>query len=231
MYSTAFFHRHRWLRQIIGRPRLLSCLLLGFACLFMMPATWRLTTRVLASWNIGIIVYLALAVYMMSRSNEISIRRRAALIDESRFIILTFSVMAAMASLVAIVLQLAAVKDIHGTLRLLHLGLAAITILSAWAFIHVVFAQHYAHEYFVERASEKLLPPNDRGGLSFPGSGTPDYLDFLYFAFVIGVAAQTADVSICTKPMRRVALLHCVLSFLFNTTVLALTINIAASLI
>ena len=231
MHTNALLHRHRLLRQIFGRPRLLLCFVIGIACLFVMPTEWRLTTRLLISWNIGIVLYLVLAIWMMSKSKEMTIRRRAAQIDESRFVILVFSVFAAIASLVAIVMQLAAVKDMHGTLRLLHLGLSATTILSAWTFIHTVFAQHYAHEYFVERESEKTLPPEERGGLCFPGSGTPDYWDFLYFSFVIGVAAQTADVEICTKPMRRVALMHCVLSFLFNTTVLALTINIAAGLI
>ena len=229
--STSFSRRPRWLRQMLGRPRLLICVLLGLASLLVMPDQWRLTTRTLISWNAVIVLYLSLALWMMAHSTEISIRRRAVLIDESRFVVLIFSIIAAVASLVAIIMQLAAVKDMHGLLKALHLGLAGLTILSAWTFIHVIFAQHYAHEFFVERASEMNLPPEQRGGLEFPGGGSPNYMDFLYFSFVIGVAAQTADVAICSRPMRRVALLHCVLSFLFNTTVLALTINIAAGLI
>jgi uncharacterized membrane protein len=223
--------RSKWLRQIIGRPRLLSCTLVGLASLVLMPNTWHVTTRVLIAWNFGTILYLLLSARMMARASEVSIRRRAAMIDESRFVILVFSIGAAVISLVAIVMHLAAVKDMHGALRMLHLGLAGGTILTAWTFIHMIFAQHYAHEYFVERESEKTLPPEERGGLCFPGSGNPDYWDFLYFSYVIGVAAQTADVQVCTKPMRRVTLIHCVVSFFFNTTVLALTINIAASLI
>ena len=100
------------------------------------------------------------------------------------------------------------------------------TILGSFAFIHVTFALHYAHEYVLGR--RRKTP--EGCGLIFPGTDKPDYLDFLYFSFVIGVAGQTADVSISSQPMRRVALIHCVLSFLFNTTVLALTINIAAGL-
>jgi uncharacterized membrane protein len=229
--STSFSHRPRWLRQLLGRPRLMLCALLGLASLVVMPDQWRLTTRLLIAWNAGIVLYLGLAMWMMAHASEVSIRRRAALIDESRFVVLIFSVIAAVASIVAIIMQLAAVKDMHGLLKALHLGLAGLTILSAWTFIHAIFAQHYAHEYFVERASEMHLPPEQRGGLEFPGAGSPNYTDFLYFAFVIGVAAQTADVAICSRPMRRVALVHCVLSFLFNTTILALTINIAAGLI
>jgi uncharacterized membrane protein len=226
-----FFQRHRFLRSIVARPRLLICTAVGFAMLIMLPGEWRLSTRALMAWNAGILVYLATAVEMMIHSSAHTIRRRAALVDESRFVVLILACVAAATSIVAIVAQLAAVKEMHGLLKDLHVGLAAVTIVSAWTFIHVVFAQHYAHEYFVERRAERTLPEDQRGGLRFAGAGQPDYLDFLYLSFVIGVAAQTADVEICSKTMRRVALAHCVLSFFFNTTVLALTINIAAGLI
>jgi uncharacterized membrane protein len=231
MLETVFFQRHRFIRQFIARPRLTVCAVIGLALLAFLPGDWQRSTRALIAWNAGIFLYLVAAAEMMIRSNEQTIRRRAVVVDESRFVVLALACVAASASVVAIVAQLAAVKDTHGVLKMLHIGLAALTIVSAWTFIHVVFAQHYAHEYFVERKSEKQLPNDERGGLKFGGSGQPDYFDFLYFSFVIGVAAQTADVEICSKPMRRVALVHCVLSFFFNTTVLALTINIAAGLI
>ncbi len=230
MRSTVF-HRHPVLRQFVGRPRLVVCLVIGFGLLAAMPEKWQLSTRLLIAWNAGVWTYLVAAAVMMFRSNENTLRRRAIMTDESRFIVLALACVAAVASLAAIVAQLGMVKDMHGLLRTLHVGLAAATIVSAWTFIHVIYAQHYAHEYFIERASERELPEELRGGLRFPGTGKPDFSDFLYFSFVIGVAAQTADVEICSRPMRRVALLHCVLSFFFNTTVLALTINIAAGLI
>ena len=231
MLESVFFQRHRFIRQFVARPRLTICAIIGLALLACLPDEWQMSTRALIAWNAGILLYLVAAAEMMIRSNEQTIRRRAVVVDESRFVVLTLACVAAVACVIAIVAQLAAVKDVHGLLKTLHIGLAALTIVSAWTFIHVVFAQHYAHEYFVERKSEKALPEEERGGLRFGGAGQPDYLDFLYFSFVIGVAAQTADVSICSKPMRRVALVHCVLSFFFNTTVLALTINIAAGLI
>ena len=231
MLETALFQRHKVLRHFVARPRLVLCGLLGLGALAVMPGDWQLSTRLLIAWNAGIWTYLAAAGIMMFRSTEHNIRRRAVVTDESRFIVLTLTCVAAIASIAAIVAQLAATKDTHGLLRALHVGLAAATIVSAWAFIHVVFAQHYAHEYFIERASEQALPEEFRGGLQFPGGCNPDYSDFLYFAFVIGVAGQTADVAVCSRPMRRVTLAHCVLSFFFNTTVLALTINIAAGLI
>jgi len=164
------------------------------------------------------------------KANSTTIRRQSIMADESRFMVLTFAIIAASVSLMAILFHLQ-VKNVDGLLRALHLGLAASTIISAWSFIHVTFAQHYAHEYFVERKSELDTPPELRGGLVFPGTDNPEFGDFIYFAMVIGVASATADVNITSKPMRRVATVHCVLAFFFNTTVLALTINIGASLI
>jgi hypothetical protein len=126
---------------------------------------------------------------------------------------------------------LAIVKDLSGTIKGLHIGLAAATIVSAWFFIHLTYAFHYAHEYFDEYFAEPGRPAAERGGLAFPGIEHSDYYDFLYFSYVIGVACQTADVNISSPAMRRVALVHCVLAFFFNSAVLALTINIAAGLI
>ena len=231
MPETALFQRHKLLRHVVARPRLALCGLLGLATLAVLPVDWQFSTRTLIAWNTGIWTYLAAAAVMMYRSTEQNIRRRAVVTDESRFVVLALTCVAAVASIAAIIAQLAATKDVHGLSRALHIGLAAATIVSAWTFMHVVFAQHYAHEYFIERASEKAMPEEFRGGLQFPGGCAPDYSDFLYFAFVIGVAGQTADVAICSRPMRRVTLVHCVLSFFFNTTVLALTINIAAGMI
>ena len=95
---------------------------------------------------------------------------------------------------------------------------------SNWAFTQIMFALHYAHDYYVAHVNGKPT------GIDFPADQAPDYGDFLYLAFIIGTSAQTADVSFNSKQMRRIALVHCVLAFIFNTFVLALTINIAASL-
>jgi uncharacterized membrane protein len=112
-----------------------------------------------------------------------------------------------------------------GTTRSTHIAMVAFTIIGSWAFTHVMFALHYAHDYY---ASLRAGPD---GCLIFPGTPEPDYGDFVYFAFVIGTSGQTADVSFASRRMRRVGTVHCILSFFFNTTVLALTINIAASLL
>ena len=104
-------------------------------------------------------------------------------------------------------------------------------MLSAWVFIHLTFALHYAHEYFDETKAVEGEKPALRGGINFPDTDEPDYWDFVYFSFIIGVAAQTADVTIGSKVIRRTSLVHSILAFFFNSAVLALTINIAAGLI
>jgi uncharacterized membrane protein len=223
--------RNPYLVHVFGRPRLLICLLIGILTYVISPAPWHSSTRILIGWNLATWLYILLAAQMMTTATEESIRRQANRIDESRFVVLTLSIIAAVACLAAIFVQLAAVKSAQGSVRFLHLGLAAVTIVSAWTFIHLIFAQHYAHEFFVEREEERRLPEDMRGGLLFPGSIQPSYADFLYFSFVIGCASQTADVETTSTTMRVVSLIHGVIAFFFNTTVLALTINIGSGLV
>ncbi len=195
-----------------------------------MPAEWRMPTRLLLAWNLATWTHLIAAFIIMARADTRSIKERALLTDEDRFVALTFASVAAFAAMAAIFAQLPLVKETHGLPRARHLGLAIATILSAWAFTHVTYAQHYAHEYFIERESENDVSDENRGGLRFPGTPNPDYFDFLYFSMIIGVASQTADVEIRASPMRRVSLVHSLLSFFFNTAILALTINIGSGL-
>jgi uncharacterized membrane protein len=182
-------------------------------------------TRVIIGWNVGTWLYLILAAHMMFWSSHEKMRSRAIAHDEGKFFVLAMVIFAAIASLGAIVAELSVVKDMHGMLRYLHIALAVLTILSSWAFTQVMFALHYAHDFYV--ATEL----GENGGLEFPGVTSPDYSDFLYFACVIGTSGQTADVSFTRRSMRRTGLAHCVLAFFFNTTLVALTINIASGLI
>ena len=219
------------IRIIRSRPRLFGCLALAIFFGLIQPGDWRPSTRFLIAWNIGIWTYLGLAVAMTLSATQDSISRRAATQDEGRFFLLILGCLAAVVSIVAILIELAAVKDVTGTPKALHISLAGSTIVSAWLFIHMIFALHYAHEYFLPRLNPANLEDRYKGGLEFPSTPHPDYADFLYFSYVIGVASQTADVAISTKAMRHVSLAHSIISFFFNTTVLALTINIAAGLI
>jgi len=175
-------------------------------------------------WNVGAILYLILAVRMMFWSSHECMRKRALEQNEGRMLILILVILAALMSIGAIVAELSVVKEIHGMLRFEHIALAALTIVSSWVFTQFMFALHYAHDYYaaVERGNS--------GGLEFPGGHAPDYGDFLYFACVIGTSGQTADVSFTCRFMRRIGTVHCILAFFFNTTLVALTINIASGL-
>ena len=162
---------------------------------------------------------------MMSKSGVDTIRSRATEQDGGALVILVFTILTVMASVVAIVEELATAKAQHATTHV-HIILTAITIFLSWMFMQAMFALHYTHEYYNNRAKTK------NEGLEFPDENLqPDYWDFIYFSFIIGTAAQTADINITSKSFRRLVTLHCVIVFFFNMTILALTINIGASLL
>ena len=190
------------------------------------PAGWthHLETRLLLAWNAGALLYLILAAVLIARADVARIRRRALQQYEGRFVVLTLVVLASVAVLVAIGSQLGIAKSMTGVEKSIHVGLAALTVLSSWLFTQSLFAMHYAHEFYVTRQQQH------RDILQFPGTPDPDYGDFMYFACVIGTSGQTADVTFTDSKLRRIGTLHCVLAFLFNTTMLALTINVAAGL-
>jgi uncharacterized membrane protein len=215
----------RVLRSIRVRPRLAVAAVIGLSILFLLPRTIAGPTRALAAWDVGAGLYLALAWTMMARSSVEKMRWRAKRQDDGALAVLTLTVIASVASLAAIVLELIGIKDQTSAVQTLHIALAMGTILCSWCLVHTAFALHYAHEFY---ADEKAPA---RSCLEFPGTQQPDYLDFLYFSFVIGTTSQTADVNIASSQMRRFALVHGVIAFFFNTTLLALTINIAAGLI
>lgn len=217
----------RLLRMLLARPRLIGSAVAGVLVAAFLP-DWlvlRGVTRAIIGWNAGACLYLALVGQMMFSSSHERMRWRAQQEDEGRFLVLALVIVAALVSLAAVVAQLGVARDDHGALRYAHVALAALTILTSWAFTQVMFALHYAHEYYVGDGGGR------GGGLDFPGGHAPDYGDFLYFACVIGTSGQTADVSFTSRALRRIGLLHCVLAFFFNTTVLALTINIASGLL
>jgi uncharacterized membrane protein len=176
------------------------------------------------AWDFSAVIYMALAFRVMRTCTGEVVRRRAARQDDSRFVILVTILLAIAASFCAIVGLLADAKEApHRTLNLM---VAAVTIVSSWTVTQLVFTLHYAHEYY--RPSE---PNGVVGGLRFPVEVSPDYWVFFYFATSFGAASQTSDIAISTKPLRRLATLHAIISFFFNTAVLALSINLAASLI
>jgi uncharacterized membrane protein len=212
--------------QIRARPRLLIATILGLSTLVFLPASLSATTRALLAWDVGAGLYLALAWAMMLRANVERMRRRAKLQDDGAVVVLALTVLAAVASLAAIVLELMGAKGHSPHEQHLHLALSVITILFSWFLVHTAFALHYAHEFYDDKPGSTT-----QGCLAFPGNSQPKYLDFMYFAFVLGTTSQTSDVTIRSSAMRRLALIHGVIAFFFNTTLLALVVNIAAGLI
>ena len=216
----------KWLRLLLARPRLCFSICAGVLVAVFLPQDVfpQAVTRAIMGWNAGALLYLALAMKMMFGSNHDRMRKRALVQDEGSAVVLVLVVVTALACIGAIVAELAVAKDFVGPQRYAHIGLATLTIATSWAFTHTMFALHYAHDYYA------TTQQGAHGGLDFPGEESPDYGDFVYFAFVIGTSGQTADVAFRTRKMRRTGTVHCVLAFFFNTTLLALTINIASGL-
>ena len=215
------------LRLVLSRPRLFSSILVGVVVTLLLPKSFAShdITRVIIGWNVGTWLYLAFAARMIFWTSHEKMRSRAKAQDDGKYFVLIMVIIASIVSLGAIFAELSVVRNMHGFLRYAHITLAILTILSSWAFIQVMFALHYAHDYYIAKVHD------NSGGLEFPNADSPDYSDFLYFACVIGTSGQTADISFSSKSMRKTGLLHCVLAFFFNTTLVALTINIASGLI
>lgn len=205
------------LRVVLSRPRTFIALAIGLASLLFLPAWWRPASRLLVAWDIFVAIYMVLAFITIFSCGIDDIRRQAARQDDGRFFILVMTGLGAFASIAAIVMELA-IKPQQAP----QLFLAVVTIVLSWAAIHTTFALHYAHDYY--RGTKE-------GGLAFPGDDQPDYWDFVYFSFVIGMTAQVSDVGVTDKIIRRTATAHGVISFIFNTALVALMVNIAASAI
>jgi uncharacterized membrane protein len=208
------------IRVVYARPRTFISVLIGIIAFFLLPGSLRLVTRLLIAWDIFISVYLLLVYIMMSRCGLAHIRRNAILQDDGRFLILLVTALGAFASIAAIVFELGASHR-----SVVDLTLATLTIALSWATVHTTFALHYAHDYY--RGAKP-------GGLQFPSGDQQDhadYWDFVYFSFVIGMTAQVSDVGITDKTIRRTATVHGIISFVFNTALVALMVNIAASAI
>ena len=210
------------------RPRLLVAIAVGLAAGALLPASLRGVTRVLLAWNVTVWLYLALGATMMRHPDHGQLRRQAALHAEGAGAVLMIVVAAAIASMAAIVAELGGLKASAAGLAWPNLLLALATLVGSWLLLPIEFALTYASRYFAASSAP--------GGLDFPGAddsagggSAPNYADFLYFSLTIAATAQTSDVAVTTRAMRKLVLVHSVVSFAFNTMVLALAINIAAS--
>ncbi len=230
--SSSVLSRQRYLGPFRSRPRLLSAIGVGvlFAgVLAVLPMGLEPTTRAPIAWDAGCLTFIALVLASFRNGDPVSIRAVAARMDEGQGLILGLVLLLAIASLAAVAVELAAAKDAHGLAKAVRVGLSFGTVACSWLVVQLIFALHYAHEYYAPDDDDDPST-QEQGGLGFPGGTLPDYWDFLHFAVVIGVASQTADITFTAQRLRRIGTVHSIVSFAFNAAILGLTINIVAGL-
>ena len=207
--------------QTTGPQRLVCGLLAGLLTAGLpIPLIWEL--RGLLGWCVGIFVYLGLAWWLCLRFDADSTRDRAQAQDEPNVVLLLLLVLATLVCVAAIVEMMQQSINLSGAVRTLHLAVSIIALACSWFFIQTIFAFHYAHRYYQEDNLKEPAGP----GLLFPGGLDPDYFDFLYYAHVVGMTSQVSDVQVTSRSMRRLTLVHSVLSFAFNVLILALSVNV-----
>ncbi len=214
--------------QIDAHRRFFVALLVAGIVFIGLQSRVRLSFQAVLSWNGFALTSIVLAWLRIVFSDARTAVRTAKLQDTGRTILFLIVIVGAVASLVAVIMLLSTAKGLNRRALSGHVVIACLTVLLSWVFIHTIFALHYAHAYYRECDDD---PDSGNGtGLDFPEEDYPDYLDFAYFSFVIGMTFQVSDVEITSSRLRRMALIHGLLSFGFNTVILALAINIASGL-
>ena len=203
-------------------PRLSAAALLGLAVGILVPADSTIS-KVLIGWNAGVWTYLVLMSWLTVRSKAHDVKRIAEIEDENAGLVLLVVCIAAIASLATIAFELAGSANLDTPHKLLRYGFTGLTVIGSWLLTGVIFSVHYARLYYTWSGKEPALRFAE-------GDVNPDYWDFLYFSFTIGVAVQTADVGVATQGLRKTVLAQSLIGFVFNTAILGFSINIAAGL-
>ncbi len=211
----------RWLRPWGAATRLGISVIVGTATDLMLRLFAPRPLSAVIAWDVGVAAFLLLTQRVIADRNIESMRRRAARLDARTSVIMFLVVMAACASLYGLSLNLSGPQGVLPDYPVMRVLLAGVTVIGSWSLIHTVFAVHYAHLYYGPA----------KGGLIFPGGGDPDYYDFLYYSFVVGMTCQVSDVQVAEKGLRRLTLVHGVVSFFFNTVILALAVSVGAGLL
>ena len=215
-------------RVAAGHFRTAISIVAGVLAYLLLPDELGVTTRSVVAWDLGALVLLVFAAVLFSREGDDASMEQNALQQQDGEWTMFWVTLAGVAfSFVALTTELAGAKEIHTFGRSLRVGLVAGTLLISWLTTHLVFAIRYAHEFYTTSRGAA----NVDGGLVFPSEDTPDYWDFVYFSLVLGMTFQVSDVQITSRKLRRLATVHGLISFLFNTIIVALTVNIAASLL
>ncbi len=211
--------------RLFAGSRLLLCTVFGVAVFAALPESIRLAVRLSAAWVVGVMLFLGLTALVIADASPERVRRRARLLDQRRSVILAVIVAAAGVSLLALGFTVQKQPGETALALATRIALAGLTVVASWTLTHTMFALHYAHYYYGDGPAPG---DDDRGGLAFPGGERPDYWDFVYFAFVVGMTCQVSDVQVTSRAMRRMTLIHGVLSFFFNAVILALAVNLLA---
>jgi len=214
------------LNRLFAGRRLALCALVAALFFLALPEGLRLPMRIAAGWIVGTGLFLALTALVFAGAPPERVRQRARQQDQRSWVILLIIVVGASISLLALGFTLKRPPHETAIDFALRLALVALTVAASWMLTHTMFALRYAHHFYGDGPAPGA--EDDRGGLVFPGNDAPDYWDFVYFSYVIGMTCQVSDVQISSRAMRRMALAHGVLSFFFNTVILSLAINLLA---
>jgi uncharacterized membrane protein len=218
----------RFLRSFDAHQRVVTAIAVGAVVFFSATALHRFALQIILTWNAFSFTIILLCWIRIIFADARTVIRSAKLQDAGRTAIFLFVIAAACTSLFTVAFLLGTAKGLHGRALTGHILLAAGTVVCSWFLVHTVFTMHYAHTYYRQA---KTVGGLEKGhGLQFPGSREPDFLDFAYFSFVIGMTFQVSDVQISSRRLRRLALVHGMLSFAFNTVILAFAINLVSGL-
>jgi uncharacterized membrane protein len=212
-----------------ARQRFVLGLAAGAATFVVLRGHLRLWSATIAAWNAVAVVILALDWLTILTTPQRKIRQLAQQQDLSRFLVFLFVVVTSSAALFAVGFLVSLKKSQTGYHFIIHLLLTLLTVIFSWSLVHTVYGLRYAHAFYGD--SDEPGANRHAGGLVFPGDRSPDYFDFAYFSFVVGMTCQVSDVQITSRHMRRITLVHSVLSFGFNTMILALLINTVSGLL
>jgi uncharacterized membrane protein len=219
-----------WIEKQDARHRLVISLLVAALVWFGLYGRVQRSTQSIATWDVFAFCILALAWMTIVTTPAHKCRSRAQMQDVSRTVIFVFVVVAACAGLFAVGFLFFANKNVQHPHFVLRLLMSLVAVVSSWMLVHTVFGLRYAHTFYGD-PDGPAGPQQHAGGLEFPGGRDPDYMDFAYFSFVIGMTFQVSDVQITSREFRKLVLLHGMLSFGFNTVILALTINTVSTLL
>ena len=224
------------IRVVAAHPRSTAGVLAGVvAYLALLPLHLGIAAHLALAWDVGALLLLGLlATVFIQETDDTAMAANALSQQDGEWVIFTITVLGAAISFAALTSVLGDVKAAPPDQRGPLVALVAGTLLLSWLLTHIVFAVRYAHEYYsASPTSAQLIAGGAKvdGGLQFPGDDTPDYWDFVYFGIVLGMTFQVSDVQITSRKLRRLASAHGLIGFLFNTVIVALTVNIAASLL